>query len=77
MSASLVYLRLHQILPRKFFFQLKEITTYWLNLKEANSQGGADWKVLYDFTAFYNLKDLTAKSLDGLAQSLKPGVDES
>jgi hypothetical protein len=47
-----------------------------LNLKEANNLGGADWKVLYDFTSFYNLNDLSIESLDKLAKSLEPGVDD-
>ena len=57
-------------------FQLKEIITYWLNLKAANAEGAANWKELYKFTEYYNIPDLSPETLDQLAQSFAPGVDE-
>ncbi len=51
--------------------------TYWLNLKEANAVGSAEWKELYKFTEYYGLEDLSAETLDTLAKTFEPGVDEA
>lgn len=54
---------------------MKEIITYWLNLKEANMLGSAEWKELYKFTEYYGLENLSAETLDNLAKTFEPGVD--
>jgi hypothetical protein len=38
--------------------------------------GSADWKELYKFTEYYGLPDLTVNTLDQLARSFEPGVDD-
>ncbi len=50
---------------------------FWLNLKEANAVGNAEWKELYKFTEYYGLEDLSAETLDTLAKTFEPGVDEA
>jgi len=48
-----------------------------LNLKEANANGEANWKELYTFKSYYGIDDLSAQSLELLAQSFLPGVDDA
>jgi hypothetical protein len=57
--------------------QILDIIQYWLNLKEANAIGEANWKELYTFKSYYGLDDLSAQSLELLAQSFLPGVDDA
>lgn len=57
------------------WFKILDIITFWLNLKEANAKGVAEWKELYSFKDAYGLKNFKAESLGQLAQKLEPGAD--
>jgi len=54
-----------------------DIIQYWLNLKEANAKGESDWSKLYTFTSYYGIEDLRVASLEKLARTLQPGVNDT
>lgn len=51
--------------------KLTEVSTYYLDLGNANTQGKADWKLLYNFTTAYGLSSVSPSSLYNLAKNLK------
>ncbi|XP_021954397.2 acid sphingomyelinase-like phosphodiesterase 3b [Folsomia candida] len=49
--------------------QIYDYTQYYLNLTEANEMNRAEWKILYNFTNYYRLQNVSAASLSDLAFS--------
>jgi sphingomyelin phosphodiesterase acid-like 3 len=49
--------------------QIYDYSQYYLNLTEANEKDRAEWKILYNLTSYYRLKNISAASLSDLAFS--------
>ncbi|XP_063585679.1 acid sphingomyelinase-like phosphodiesterase 3b isoform X2 [Penaeus indicus] len=50
---------------------VKEISTYYLDLTQANSNNKADWKLEYNFTKNYHLKAINPTTLYNLTKTMK------
>ncbi|KAG7162023.1 Acid sphingomyelinase-like phosphodiesterase 3b-like 4, partial [Homarus americanus] len=51
--------------------KVKEVSTYYLDLAQANKDGKADFKFEYNFTSEYNLTSINPESLYNLAKNMK------
>lgn len=50
---------------------VKEVSTYYLNLTQANNNNKADWKLEYNFTTHYQLNAINPTTLYNLTKTMK------